>query len=68
MASDGTRIFVAGGFSSDAQAADEMSFIHVFDPSICVRFVNISGQPSKLKTQSTSSIRDPSVTLSILMR
>jgi hypothetical protein len=68
LASDGTRVFVLGGYSAGARA-DEISFIHVFDTSTYVRFVNLSGQPSKLRTQSTSSsTRNPSVTLSILMR
>ena len=67
MASDGTRVFVLGGYSSDGHV-DEMSRIHVFDTSMCVRFVISSGQPSKLRTQRTSSTRNPRVTLSILMR
>src|SRR6266849_8889989 len=67
MASDGTRVFVLGGYSSNARE-DEISLIHVFDTSKYVCFVNLSGQPSKLRTQSTSSTRIPSVTLSILMR
>ena len=33
MASDGTRVFVLGGFSRSAQA-DELSLIHVFDTSM----------------------------------
>ena len=33
MASDGTRVFVLGGYSEGAQA-DEMSLIHVFDTSM----------------------------------
>jgi hypothetical protein len=32
MASDGTRVFVLGGYSEGAQA-DEASVIHVFDTS-----------------------------------
>ena len=66
MASDGTRVFVLGGHSGGW--SDEISLIRVFDTSMYVRLVNISGQPSKLRTQSTSSIRNPSVMLSILMR
>src|SRR6267154_3305871 len=66
MASDGTRVFVLGGNSKGARV-DEISLIHVFDTSTYV-FVNLPGQPSKLRTQSTSSTRNPSVTLSILMR
>jgi len=67
MASDGTRVFVLGGFSKGARV-DELSLIHVFDTSMYVRFVNLSGQPSKLRTQRTSSTRIPSLTLSIPMR
>ena len=59
MASDGTRIFVLGGISLDTQ----VSGIHVFHTSMYVCFVNLSGQPSKLRTQSTSSARIPSLTL-----
>jgi len=67
MASDGTRVFVLGGYAKDARP-EGISLIHHFDTSMYVRFVNSSGQPSKLRTQSTSSTRNPSVTLSILMR
>jgi hypothetical protein len=67
MASDGTRVFVLGGYSEGARS-DEISLIHVFDTSMCVRFVNLSGQPSKLRIQNTSSTQNPSVTLSIPMR
>jgi hypothetical protein len=67
MASDGTRVFVLGGFARGAPA-DENSLIHVFDTSMYVCFVNLSGQPSMLRTQRTSSTRNPSVTLSIPMR
>jgi hypothetical protein len=56
MTSDGTRVFVLGGYSKDARA-DEISLIHVFDTSMYVRFVNLSGQPSKLSTQRISSTR-----------
>ena len=35
MASDGTRVFVLGGYSNGARA-DEISHIHVFDTSMCV--------------------------------
>jgi hypothetical protein len=65
MASDGTRVFVLGGSSAGAQGS---SFIQVFDTSMYVRLVNLSGQLSKLRTQRTSSTRNPSVTLSTLMR
>jgi hypothetical protein len=49
MASDGTRVFVFGGYAEGARA-DEASLIHVFDTSMYVRFVNLSGQPFKLRT------------------
>ena len=51
MVSEGTRVFVLGGYSIGARA-NEMSHIHVFDTSMCLYFVNLSGQPSKLRTQS----------------
>jgi hypothetical protein len=44
IASDGTRIFVLGGYSEGAQS-DEVSLIHVFDTSMYFRFVISSGQP-----------------------
>ena len=66
MASDGTRVFLLGGYSPGVRA--EISFIHVFDTSMYVRFVISSGQPSKLRTQRTLSTRIARVTLSILMR
>ena len=62
MASDGTRVFVLGGYSKGARV-DEMSLIHVFDTSMYVCFVNLSGQPFKLRAQSTSSTRIPNLTL-----
>jgi hypothetical protein len=67
MVSDGTRVFVLGGYSEGARV-DEISHIHVFDTSMYVRFVNLSGQPFKFRTQSTSSTRDLRVALSILIR
>jgi hypothetical protein len=67
MASDGTRVFVLGGYSTDARS-DEISLIHVFDTSMHFRSVMSSGQPLRLRTQSTSSTRNPSVTLLIPMR
>ena len=67
MASDGTRVFVLGGFSKGARV-DELSLIHVFDTSMYTCFVNLSGQPPMLRTQRTSSTRIPSLTLSIPMR
>jgi hypothetical protein len=67
MASDGTSVFVLGGYSKGAQS-DELSLVHVFNTSMYFRSVNLSGQPSKLRTQSTSSSRNPRPTLSILMR
>ena len=41
MASEGTRVFVLGGYSKGARA-DEISLIHVFDTSMYARFVNLS--------------------------
>ena len=38
MASDGTRVFVLGGYSEDAQS-DVISHIHVFDTSMYFRSV-----------------------------
>jgi len=67
MASDGTRVFVLGGYSDVAQS-DEISLIYVFDTSMYFRSVISFGQPPRLRTQSTSSTRIQSVTLSILMR
>jgi hypothetical protein len=52
-------------FSKGAQS-DEISLIHVFDTSMYFRSVISSGQPPKLRTQRTSSTRNPSVTLSFL--
>jgi hypothetical protein len=63
MASDGTRAFVLGGYS-----ADEISLIHVFDTSMSFRSIISSGRLPRLRTQSTSSTRNLSVRLSILMR
>ena len=59
MASDGTRVFVLGGYSRDARA-HELSLIHVFDTSMYLRSVITSGQPSILRTQRTSSARKSS--------
>src|SRR6267154_638458 len=67
MASDGTRVFVLGGRLDGAQP-DEVSLVHVFDTSMSFLSVVSSGQPPRLRTQRTSSTRNPSVTLSILMR
>ena len=67
MASDGTRIFVLGGYSKSARA-NEISLIRVFDTSMYFRSLFLSGQFSNLRMQSTSSTRNPSVMLSILMK
>ena len=67
MASDGTRVFVLGGYSAGARS-DEISLIHVFDTSMFFRPVVSSGQLPRLRTQSKSSILIPSPTLSISMR
>jgi hypothetical protein len=55
MASDGTHVFVLGGNSTEALVDD----IYVFDTSMYVCLVNLSGQRSKLRTQRTSSTRNP---------
>ena len=62
MASDGTRVFVLGGYSLDAWV-DELSFIHVFDTSMYFRSVISSRHPSIFRTQRTSSTRNPSITV-----
>jgi hypothetical protein len=67
MASDGTRVFLLGGNSKGARA-DEISSIHVFDTSMYFPLVISSGRPPRLRTQRTSSTRNPSVTLSIPMK
>ena len=63
MASDGTCIFVLGG---DGAQSDEIFLIHVFDTSMYFRSAISSGLPPRLRTQRTSSIRNPSVILSII--
>ena len=55
MASDGTRIFVLGGYSKGA-LADDISLIHVFDTSMYYVMVISSGRNPILRKQSTSSI------------
>ena len=67
MASEGTRIFVIGGYSKAARV-DETPLIHVFDRSMYFSLVVSSGRPPRLRTQRTSSIRNLSLTPSILMR
>ena len=42
MASDGTRVFVVGGYSEGARS-DEISLIHIFDTSMYFRSVISSG-------------------------
>ena len=67
MASDGTRVFVLGGYSKCAQS-NEISLIHVFDTSMYFRSVISSWQSPRLRTQRTSSTPNPIVPLSILTR
>ena len=67
MVSDGTRVFVLGGLSNSARP-DEMCLIHVFDTSMFFRSVISSGKPPRLRTQSKSNIRTPSLTLLIPTR
>jgi hypothetical protein len=68
MASDGTRVFVLGGISSAITRGYKTAFIHVLDTSTDFLFVISFGQPPSLKTQSTSSTRIPTPTLSNLVR
>ena len=67
MASDGTRVFVLGGYSRGA-LSDEMSLIHVFDTSVYFPLLISSGQPPRLRIQSTSSTQNSNLMLSIPMR
>ena len=48
MASDGTRVFLLGGWPKGAQA-DEISLIHVLDTSTYFPFVISFGQPPRLE-------------------
>ena len=51
MASDGTRVFVLGGYIEHARSdEDENSLIHVFDTSMYLRSVISSVQPPRLRT------------------
>jgi hypothetical protein len=54
VASDGTRVFVLGGYSEGAQS-DEISSIHVFDTSMYFRFVISSAS----KIENTEHIKYP---------
>jgi hypothetical protein len=65
MGSDGTRVFVLAGVGA---SANEISLINVFRTSMYFRPAISSGHPPRLRTQRTSSTRNPSVTLLILMR
>ena len=68
MACDGTRVFVLGGLLSPGAQADESKLIHILDTSMYFLFVSSFGQPPSLKAQSTSITRNPTPTLSILVR
>jgi len=52
MASDGTRVFVLGGYLSGTRAND-MSLIHVFDTSMYFHSLISSVQPPRSSTQRT---------------
>ena len=67
MASDGSRVFLLGGWPKGAQA-DEIFLIHVLDTSTYVLFVILSEQPPRLRTQSTSSTRKRTLTLSVVTK
>ena len=56
MASDGTRIFVLGGYSRDVRA-DEISLIHVFDTSMYFLFCRFIRTASKI--ENTEDIKYP---------
>jgi hypothetical protein len=56
MASDGTRVFVLGGYSKGARS-DDISLIHVFDTSMYFRSVISSGRASKI--ENTEYIKYP---------
>ncbi|SRR6266478_2058619 len=64
MASDGTRVFVFGGVLPSSVPVDEAKPIHVLDTSICFIF----GWPPRSKTPSSSIPRNPTPTVSILVR
>jgi hypothetical protein len=64
MASDGTRVFVLGGYLAGSRVYD----IHVFDTGMYCRSIISSGQPPRLGTQSTSKFQTPSPALSTLTR
>ncbi len=49
MASDGTRVFVLGGFSSGVPV-DEAKPVHVLDTSMYFLFVMSFGRPPRSKT------------------
>ena len=68
MASDGRRVFVLGGVLSPGAQADDAKLIHVLDTSMYFLFVISFGQPPSLETQITSITRNPTPTLSILVR
>jgi hypothetical protein len=68
MASDGRRVFVLGGKLSPGAQAGKDKLIHVLDPSVYFLFVISFGQSTILKTQSASITRNPTLTLSILVR
>ena len=50
MGSDGTRIFVLGGYSTGARS-EEISLIHFFDTSMYFRSPLLSGQPPRLRAE-----------------
>jgi len=56
MASDGTRVFVLGGYSAGARSY-EISLIHVFDTSMYFRSVISSGQSPRF--ENTEDIKYP---------
>src|SRR6267154_1145303 len=62
MASDGTRVFVLGGYLKGARV-DEISLIHLFDTSMYA-FVNIPGEP--FQVENTEHIKYPEPELNVV--
>ncbi len=68
MASDGTWVFVFGGVISSEVQADRAKSIHVLDTSMYFLFVVSFEWPPRSKTQKGSVPRNPTLTMSILVR
>lgn len=68
MASSGTRVFVLGGESAAGSQTDESALIHVLDTSTCSLSPFHSDNLQILKIQSTSSIRNPTLTPNLVTK